>query len=286
MALKSRLCVAAALAGAVALMAPFAGAPAPGRSLEKGWLLLDGGGALPGPTARRFVELAGGAGARVVIIPTAQPDENIDADEYRDAMAGLFGGARLTVLHTRDREVANSDRFVEPLRQAGGVWFGGGRQWRLADAYLGTAVEREINALLARGGVVGGASAGATFQGSLLIRGQPGPPFNPDGDNTVMLAPGHETGLGFLENTAVDQHIDTRHRLGDLEPVVAAHPGLLGIGLDEGAAIVVHGGAFEVMGGRVTIYDGQLHDGALHYFLGPGAVFDLAGPSSAAGRAQ
>ena len=273
--------------GLVLLLAacPASGA-AVGRRPQHGWLVLDGGGALPVQTARRFVELAGGAGAQIVIIPTAQSDENIDAAEYKGMMAQLFAGASLTVLHTRDRDEANSAGFVEALARAGGVWFGGGRQWRLANAYLGTAVEREIRALLARGGVVGGTSAGATFQGSLLIRGQPGPPFNPDGDNTVMLAPGHETGLGLLENTAVDQHIDTRGRLGDLEPVVATHPGLLGIGLNEGAAIIVHDGTFEVMGGRVTIYDGQRHNGLLHYFLGPGAKFDLAEPSLAARRAH
>jgi cyanophycinase len=40
------------------------------------------------------------------------------------------------------------------------------------DAYLNTSVEKEIKKLLDRGGVVGGTSAGATIQGSYLVRGR------------------------------------------------------------------------------------------------------------------
>jgi cyanophycinase len=251
-----------------------------------GWLLMDGGGVVKPEILQRFVELAGGPEAAFVLIPTALADSEIDMVGQPAAMAEALHVTRLTTLHTRDRDVANSDAFVEPLRRASGVWFAGGRQWRLADAYLGTAVEREVKALLARGGVVGGTSAGATIQGSLLIRGQPGYMHDADGDNTLMLSIGHETGFGLLKNAAVDQHLNTRHRESDLEPVVASHPGLLGIGLDEGAAIVVHGDRFEVIGGRVTIFDGARHDGALHYFLGPGQVYDLKNRAVEAGAEQ
>jgi cyanophycinase len=155
------------------------------------------------------------------------------------------------------------------------VWIKGGRQWRLADAYLGTAVEREIKALLARGGVVGGSSAGATIQGSFLVRGASGTPRNPDGDSTIMISPGHEMGFGLLANTAIDQHIDARGRENDLQSVIVAHPELLGIGIDQEAAIIVHGDSFFVVGGRVAIHDGNQHDGAPYYFLSSGQAFKL-----------
>jgi cyanophycinase len=60
---------------------------------------------------------------------------------------------------------------------------------------------------------------------------------------------------------------------------VAAHPELLGIGVDAGTAIVVHANQFEVIGGseaRVTITDGKEHDGKSYYFLKQGDHFDLA----------
>jgi cyanophycinase len=218
---------------------------------------------------QRFLDLAGGTNANIVYIPTALADKDIHLDQ--ESRFG-FGPVRVTVLHTRDRKVADSETFIKPLREATGVWIQGGRQWRLADAYLGTAVEREIKAMLARGGVVGGSSAGATIQGSYLVRGASATPANPDGDNTIMMAPGHEAGFALLRDTAIDQHVITRHRESDLDPVIAAHPGLLGIGIDESTAIVVHGDEFEVIGNsKVIIHDGKKP----FYFLSHGQKFNL-----------
>jgi len=241
---------------------------------EKGWLVIHGGGVLPNEVKDRFVALAGGPEANFVMIPTALSDKEIGGI-YPELPIALFGATHVSVLHTRDRAKANSAAFVEPLRHASGVWIDGGRQWRLADAYLGTAVEREIKELLARGGVVGGSSAGATIQGSYLVRGAPGNAGNPDGDNTIMMSPGHETGFGLLANSAIDQHVITRGREADLDAVISAHPELLGIGIDESAAIVVHGDSFFVVGGKVAIHDGMQHDGASYFFLSSGQAFNL-----------
>jgi cyanophycinase len=237
----------------------------------KGSLVIVGGGRVVPEIEKRFVELAGGPGANFVLIPTAQGDD-FALEQARGSMAKAFGVAHVTVLHTRDRKVADSPEFIKPLQQASGVWIEGGRQWRLADAYLGTAVEREIKALLARGGVVGGSSAGATIQGSYLVRGDPASARNPDGDNTIMMVPGHEAGFALLPNSAIDQHVITRHRESDLVPVIAAHPGLLGIGIDQETAIVVHGNDFEVIGeSKVIIHDGKKP----FYFLSHGQKFNL-----------
>jgi cyanophycinase len=247
-----------------------------GSGQVSGYLVIQGGGALTNEVKERFVALAGGPRARFVYIPTAMSDAQIgDADKRAAAIAKQFGITGMTVLHTRDRMRANSQGFVESLRHASGVFIDGGRQWRLADAYLGTAVEGEIKALLARGGVVCGGSAGATIQGSFLVRGAPGSAANPDGDNRIMMSPGHETGFGLLPNSAVDQHVNTRGREADLDAVIAAHPNLLGIGIDQSAAIVVHGDSFFVVGGQVAIHDGRAHDGASYYFLASGQSFNL-----------
>jgi cyanophycinase len=126
--------------------------------------------------------------------------------------------------------------------------------------------------LLARGGVVGGSSAGATIQGSYLVRGAPAAPGNPDGDNTIMMVPGHETGFALLPDSAIDQHVIARHRESDLVPVIASHPKLLGIGIDQETAIVVHGDEFEIIGdSKVIIHDGKKP----FYFLSPGQKFNL-----------
>ncbi len=233
-----------------------------------GWQVIQGGGPLTNEVKERFVALAGGPTASFVVIPTALTDAEIDPAKLRQSFSNGFRVTHVTVLHTRDRVRANSETFIEPLRHASGLWIDGGRQWRLADAYLGTAVEREIKALLARGGVVGGGSAGATIQGSYLVRGAP------EG-NEIMMAPGHETGFGLLADSAIDQHVDARGRERDLDPVISAHPNLLGIGIDQSAAIIVHVNTFFVVGGQVVIHDGKEHDGAPYYFLSSGQAFNL-----------
>ena len=174
------------------------------------------------------------------------------------------------MLHTTDRQVADSEAFVTPLTSARGVWFGGGRQWRLADAYLNTRTQREIEAVLERGGVVGGSSAGATIIGSFMVRGD-------TKGNEIMMGD-HQVAFGLLKGVAIDQHLLRRNREFDLIDVIEAHPDLLGIGIDENTAIVVQGNRFEVMGqGYVAIYDHQkmLDSGGRFYFLAPGDRYDL-----------
>jgi cyanophycinase len=245
--------------------------PSPTVGPAKGSLVIVGGGTVVPEIRNRFVDLAGGVDANFVLIPTAQGDP-VDQEQARSIFFLRFGVPHITVLHTRDRKVADSAEFTQALRQASGVWIEGGRHWRLADAYLGTGVEREIKALLARGGVVGGSSAGATIQGSYMVRGAPASPGNPDGDNRIMMVPGYETGFALLTNSAIDQHVIARHREGDLVPVIASHPGLLGIGIDEKTAIVVHGDDFEVIGdSKVIIHDGKKP----FYFLSHGQKFNL-----------
>jgi cyanophycinase len=88
----------------------------------------------------------------------------------------------------------------------------------------------------------------------------------------VMMAKGHERGFGFIPNSAIDQHVSERHRERDMEPVVAEHPKLLGIGIDPNTIIVVHQDQFEVLGsGKVTISEA----GRQQYSISSGSHFDL-----------
>jgi cyanophycinase len=155
------------------------------------------------------------------------------------------------------------------LNTARAVWFTGGRQWRLVDSYLGTKTEAALRTLLDRGGVIGGTSAGATIQGSYLVRGA-------REGNTIMMAPGYEQGFGYLRDVAVDQHLIKRKRENDLIAVIDKHPELLGIGIDESTAIVVRGDLFEVIGeSKVAIYDHAYRGNGGYYWLAAGDRFDL-----------
>jgi cyanophycinase len=237
---------------------------------EKGTLVIVGGNMQDPAIVRRFIDLAGGPDAPIVIIPTAGED-----DEYDNYWSGLKqwrenGAKNLTVIHTRDKKVANSDAFVAPLKAARGVFFGGGRQWRLADSYLDTKTQREIQSVLDRGGVVGGSSAGASILASFMVRG--------DTKGNETMIGDHTVGMGFLKNAAVDQHVLRRNRQFDMLEVIDKHPDLLGIGLDEDTAIVVSGDQFDVIGqSYAIIYSSKPVAGAngRFYFMGAGDRFDM-----------
>jgi cyanophycinase len=236
----------------------------------KGALVIVGGNMQDAAIVRRFIDLAGGPDAPIVVIPTAGED-----DEYDQYWSGLRqfrenGARQLTVIHTRDRKEAETEAFVRPITRARGVFFPGGRQWRLADAYLHTRTHREVQAVLDRGGVVGGSSAGATILGSFLVRG--------DTNGNELMVGDHLEGMALLKNSAIDQHLLRRNRQFDLVDVIKARPNLLGIGIDEDTAIVVERDRFEVIGrSYVVMYDSEkmIPPSGPFYFLAPGDRFDL-----------
>jgi len=265
---------------------------------KSGWLVLSGSGeSVANPELlHRFVELAGGPSSEIIYIPTAatgiRTPSGFIADlpntgevlpspaELEIQLARLFGVQRLRLLHTRSRATANSEAFVAPLRTARAAWIGYGNAGRLMQLLGGTLLERELRALLDRGGVLGGNSAGAIVQGSFILRGRP--------DKPVLVANGFTTGLGLLGNAAINPHLTSAKRQDELTQVLDTYPNLLGIGLDDDAGLVVHGDRAEVVGlGRVAIYDNQLHDSNWYYWLAPSDHLDLrtrrvAGPAQTA----
>ncbi len=237
-----------------------------------GTLVIVGGGMMPQVIFDRFFEGAGGRDAKIVVVPTAGAAAEYDESFRGVAMFKRAGATNVHLLHTRDRNVANSDEFVAVLSDAKAVWFGGGRQWRTADAYLGTKTEAAFHEVLKRCGVIGGSSAGATIQASYLVRGAP------EG-NHIMMAPGHERGFGYIRNCAIDQHLLARKRENDMLPVIRKHPHLLGIGIDESTALFVRGNTAEVIGkSKVLFYDIALEKTVGEKFyttLDPGERYDL-----------
>ena len=131
-----------------------------------------GGGAYTDLLMSEFKKYAGGDSAKIVVIPTANEEKYIDNEEIL-ADFKKHGFNKVTILHTRDTATANTEEFVRPIKSATGIFFTGGRQWRIADGFLHTLAHREMFKLLDRGGVIAGSSAGATIQGSYMARGIP-----------------------------------------------------------------------------------------------------------------
>jgi cyanophycinase len=209
-----------------------AAAPQPADEIA-GALVLAGGGSLPEVVRDRFVELAGGRQARLLIIPAADADA-ADADKALDPWK-KYPAASLRLLQAHAHDQANAAAFVKPLAEATGVWLEGGDLARMKAIYVGTAVQRELHGVLARGGVVGATSGGTPILGPVMIQ---------SGDRRARV----DDGFGLLPGVLVDPHVLRRNRVHRLLDALASKPGLAGLGIDEETAVVVHGRRLSVLG--------------------------------------
>jgi cyanophycinase len=197
----------------------------------------------------RFVREAGGAQARIAILPTAStiPDEK--AAFYQQVFAEIGAPAVHVPIVTRDD--ADASEHARAIATATGVFLTGGDQSRLVSVLSGTACFAAIRDRLVEGGVLAGTSAGAAaFSATMIVGGETGLQVKRDG---VRLAPG----LGVITRLIIDQHFSQRERLGRLLAATALEPERLGVGIDEDTAIVYYGnGALEVIGsGQVFVLD-------------------------------
>ncbi len=232
---------------------------------QSGTLLVIGGGAMTPELWNAFVERAGGKDARIVVITNASEAGDTSWQRTLDTLSARIGAKRVSRMHLTTIDEANDDKLIEPLKKATGIYFTGGRQWRIAEVYLNTKAHREMFRLLERGGVIAGSSAGASIQGSFLWRG--------DTRGPNILIGDHTQGLGFMKLTVIDQHILTRNRQHDLAAFVAAAPEFIGFGLDESTAIEVRGDELTVLGkSYVAVHCKELEQ---FIFLRKGQRFDL-----------
>ena len=253
----------------------FPPAEPPTPRVKNGTLVIVGGGGTPKGLMQQIVDLAGGPEkARMVYIPCSS-EEAVSERQSTVRMWQRMGVQHATYLHTKDRNRANSDEeFLAPLKDATGLWFGGGRQWNFSDSYYGTKAHKLMKDVLRRGGVIGGSSAGASIQARYLARATPI-------ENFDIMAPGYERGgLGFIGGVAIDQHFSQRRRQRDMTQLVNKYPQLLGIGIDEATAIIVKQSKASVVGrGRVHFYDRNLPvypDRPDYIALPAGSAYDLA----------
>lgn len=248
--------LATALLALLVFLAPAAPDPAaaaPPEPAKRGHLVLIGGGDKPPDVMRKFVELAGGPSAPIVMIPTASSEKDA-AEYYEELFRKELGCTDAVSLRIRSKADAQRADYAALARRARGVFFGGGDQARITNALLGTPVGDAIAAAFADGAAIGGTSAGTACQSERMITGE--------GDFTQVRTRSVElwTGLGFLpKDVVVDQHFLRRQRQNRLLSVVLEEPALLGVGVDEETAIWVRpDGTLQVLGrSGVMVFDAK-----------------------------
>ncbi len=234
----------------------------------------------------RFVDLAGGPDADIVVVSTASSLGDRATELYRLLFTDM-GVSQITGLRPVTRQEANDRELAEILSAATGVFLTGGNQLRLSSVVAGTVLGRAIIEANHRGAVVAGTSAGASAASSHMMA------FGSSGETPKNRMAQMAAGLGLLQNVVVDQHFEQRTRIGRLISVVAQSPSLLGIGVDEDTAAIVYADqTLEVIGrGVVTIVDASdavtnsymakgyrpmLVSGVVLHSLPRGSRFDMA----------
>ena len=215
-----------------------------------GHLMLIGGGDKPAAAMAKFVELAGGKDAPIVVIPTASGDADTPS-YYLELFRKDHGATDVVVLPIKTKEDSNRADLVAATARGRGFFFAGGDQSRILDAMEGTAVLDAMTTAFRNGAVVGGTSAGTACQTALMITGEGD--FKSIHQGAVEL----RNGLGFLRGVIVDQHFIARQRENRLITVLLERPELLGIGVDEDTAVWVRPDqTFEVIGdSSVMVFD-------------------------------
>jgi len=211
-----------------------------------GPLVIVGGGGTPPEVVARAVELAGGASARVVILPQASSLATTGEES-----AGMFraaGASEVSVLEI-DNEAAPHGPTIDcatdevmRLSKATMIWFPGGDQNRLMRRLEKAGLVNVIRRRSQEGCVMGGTSAGAAVMSALMMTG--------DADLDAIRA-GRTTlapGLGLWPGVIVDQHFHKRRRFNRLLAAVLDHPDLVGVGIDEKTAVIVQSDRIEVLG--------------------------------------
>lgn len=240
----------------------------------RGFLIPIGGGedrSREGQIHRRFVELAGGRHADIVVIPTASQMESTGAD-YNRIFRDL-GAGRVEFLPITSRADCEDPRHVATLERASGIFITGGNQLRLSTILGGTAIAQTIRRCNASGVVVAGTSAGASIMSEHMIGG--GQSNVSPLEGAVTLAPG----LGLTNAVIIDQHFTQRNRLGRLLTASSFNPFLIGLGIDEDtAAFIGPDNVLEVVGsGTVTVVDAGGITHSSMWNAKPGEALSLLG---------
>jgi len=231
-------------------------APAHRRASDAGAgaLVLIGGACTPeGDAFGQFVELTGARqGGRIVGFTTASADPMASAVAWKNDFAAAGAkNVEIPIVDRRDR--AQDPRVAAMVKEADGIFLGGGDQVHLVSTMAGSRVARAIRDAFARGATVCGTSAGAAALTETILAGG-----EPD-ETGVMVDMYTGPGFGLLGfHAVIDTHFGARRRLHRLFNLIAMNPELMGIGIDEDTALVVRGHLGEVVGkGGVIFVDGR-----------------------------
>lgn len=234
-------------------------------------LMVVGGGNRPVEATKKFVEWSGGPRSKILIITWATAEEDSSFDGTQKA----FLAANAAVVEhaaTRPLDPEKRAKLITQIKEATGIYFGGGDQNRIMDVLKDEELLKMIRAKYAAGTPVGGTSAGAAVISDPMMTGE--------ADLKILdgAKVGVRGGLGLIPEIMWDQHFLIRQRHNRLFGFVIENPKYLGVGIDEGNAVLVTNNRdLRVLGKTAVMFiDGKDHNGAMVVnVLKSGACYDL-----------
>lgn len=191
--------------------------------------------------------------SRIEILTTASTVADAVGDDYKKAFSRLKA-KNTGIINITTRDEAHDEKYLQRLREADVIMVTGGDQMRLTSILGGTPfLDLMLKKYTDENFIYAGSSAGAAAVSNSMVF---------QGTSEVSLFKGKvrvTSGLGFMNNVIVDTHFVTRGRIGRLLQIVVANPRLLGIGLEENAALMITNDTkLEAIGpGMVMLVDGR-----------------------------
>ncbi|HHP7231084.1 MAG TPA: cyanophycinase [Xenococcaceae cyanobacterium] len=200
-----------------------------------------------------FFNRSGGSNAIIGIIPSASREPAIIGDRYYRIFQDM-GTKEIKVLDVRDRDQGSDPGYLNYVETCTGIFMTGGDQLRLCGLLAETPLMNRILERVKNQEItLAGTSAGAAVMGHQMIAG--GSSGECPNRSLVDMA----TGFGVIPEVLIDQHFHNRNRLARLLSAIAAHPNLIGVGIDEDTcAMFESSSSMKVLGkGTVTIINPQ-----------------------------
>ncbi len=214
----------------------------------EGALMLMGGGGSVDDAFRWFIQKAGGGD---IVVLKASDGKAAEGDSYGTYLHDTLGGCdSVETITFRNREASNDPKLLQILRNADGIFLGGGAQGRYVDYWKGTPVGAALDAHVRAGRPLGGSSAGLAVLGQICYTAHVTARLTSeiamkDPFDKSITFEGDFLHLDLMRGVITDTHFSPRGRLGRLITFVARHAAdekmehLIGIGVDEKTALCV-----------------------------------------------
>lgn len=226
----------------------------PDSNPEKGTLFIIGGGSRPTEMINDMLRLADLQDSEYIVVLPFSSSVPKEASEGITEQFSRVGHTSVFSIHTgADSLLTQAQK--DTILNAGIIYITGGDQ----NKFMGFATKNRLKELLQqaynKGSMIAGTSAGAAVMSERMITGNAFKYEKYTGEYPTIEANNIEIseGLGFLQNSIIDQHFIKRQRLNRLVSVSLENPGIQCIGIDESTAIFVSNGKATVYGENQVI---------------------------------